>query len=84
MPCACPPQGTVRYVSTLLLPLHREQSKTSRANVWRSSPAQSNRGVRALVDSSVAAGWGAAPSALAPPLLEGARQPAHAASRDAP
>ncbi|AFE07196.1 xylanase/chitin deacetylase family protein [Corallococcus coralloides DSM 2259] len=47
--------GAVRDASTLLRPPHREQAKTSSANVRRSSPAQSNRGVRSIIDSTVAA-----------------------------
>ena len=46
---------TFSPASRLLRPPHREQAETSSANIRRSSPAQSKRGVRSLVDSTVAA-----------------------------
>jgi hypothetical protein len=46
------PPGAVRDASTWRLPPHLTQANTSRANVLRSSPAWSSRGVRSFFGSS--------------------------------
>jgi hypothetical protein len=52
---ALTPQAAVRYASTRRLPPHLTQAHTSSANVLRSSPAQSNRGVHSFFGSSTVA-----------------------------